>query len=141
MRRDRTGDDSGYSLIELLIALVIISTAVIGVLGLLGVLVISADRVKQQGDVEALAQSAAEAVKAKTYNAYDPTGLPADAYEPLPVKDGFAVDVVAVAYVGLDGAQYSGTPADAPLQKVQVKATSNNLDVAATTWVTKRKPV
>lgn len=66
MNRPATGDD-GYTLVEVLVAVVILGVAFTSLLGAFGMSIIGSDIHKQQSQVEAVIDGAAENVKAATH--------------------------------------------------------------------------
>lgn len=136
-------DDRGESLIELLIAMLIMSTAVVAVVAAMGtaVLVSAQNRLLTQAEVatrayaEALSGSYVPCASTSTAAYLSPAGFSAPA--------GFTAGVVSVSY--LNGSSFGAAGAcdpasDARMQKVRLQVATNDGDQAAQIDVMLRKP-
>jgi prepilin-type N-terminal cleavage/methylation domain-containing protein len=129
MKLDRTEGQSGLSLIELLVTITILGLAVTAVLGGMTTLLSTSGLHRQQADVTAVVESAAEAVKADPYancaTTYAvPTATLADA----------SITTIQITYWNPSGTgfQPSCPGTDQGLQMVAIKAKQNNGSVSQT---------
>jgi Tfp pilus assembly protein PilV len=120
----QTSDDRGAALIEVLIAVVVLSTAGLAILGGMYTSIAVSDVHRKQATVGALAQDYAERVAGETYvecasaSAYT---LTAGA---VTVPAGYSVSVDSVEY--WTGSGWSAACASAGLQRVTVVASSDD---------------
>lgn len=97
----RAADAGGYSLIELLIALMLLGIVVVGVVGLLGTLIVTGEQAKDQAAAEEYARSVVEDVKAQRFAGCDTGGVPLDPVPysvTVPAPVGFTATVTKVEY-------------------------------------------
>jgi type II secretory pathway pseudopilin PulG len=118
--------DGGESLIELMIAMVVVGLAVTAILGGLGMAVATSTMTRDQARVQALLGSWAESISATTDTggyAYAPCASAGSFPGPPPLPPGFSGVVTGVTY--WDGAAWAGTCAtDTGVQKVRLRITS-----------------
>jgi type II secretory pathway pseudopilin PulG len=125
-RRTSPRDDAGETLIELLVALMVIGTAVTAILGALVVAVNSSVLARNQTRVQAALRSWAEQVAAVgdtgTYR-YVPCAAPSAFPAPDVVPSGFTATVTSVEYwTGDAWTDTCGT--DAGVQRVTLRVTA-----------------
>jgi prepilin-type N-terminal cleavage/methylation domain-containing protein len=118
------GDDSGFSLIELLVAVVILGLSVVSIAGMFIVMASTTFLHKEQANVGAVLRSAAEAVAATDYNCTSPATAKttydqvAAAVPHPPISTAASV----VSVTALDGSALSCS--GSPMQLVTVRISS-----------------
>jgi hypothetical protein len=142
MKARRWRDDGGESLVELLFAIAIMSTAVVALLAGLATAVVISDSHRKQASAGAQVRTFAEAVERAVNNA---TTAYVDcaaetAYEPVfTAEPGYKRDVVEVLY--WNGTDFSDECAPDPgVQRVTVRVASNDDRASETIHVIIRKP-
>jgi Tfp pilus assembly protein PilV len=80
-RRTVARDDEGFTLLDVVIAMIVMALAVVGVLGALTVVAASSFMVSERADVGIALRSAVEAVKAHAYVACNATPTPVAVYQ------------------------------------------------------------
>lgn len=110
----RGAGQGGFTLVELLVAMAILGTAVVALMGALGVAIRTSDRHETQSQASVLLQAAAEALADPARNPWTECAQPGDydptagfAAEGIVVPAGYAVSVGAVRYY--DGGGFGTT--------------------------------
>ena len=137
--REHLPRESGETLIEVLVAVVIMGIAFVVIIGGIGTAIIGADVQKQQAGTDVALRSAAETI---TYLSCPGTGDP-DYEAQLGPVDGFLLEVTSVSYWNEDrNAFESGPCLDSGLQLIRLSATSTGPGRQATDSldVVKRRP-
>ncbi|HUR18527.1 MAG TPA: type II secretion system protein [Acidimicrobiales bacterium] len=128
--------EGGSTLIELLVAIVIMGIAFVVIVGGIGTAIIGADSQKQQAGADVVARSAAEAITAQDYRPCTATDPPDYPFTP-PSGSGIDVTTTPVSYWNPGTNQFQPTcpdpdgmgplpVADTGLQLITVKATSSS---------------
>ena len=116
-RAPRPGSEAGATLIELLMAVVIMSIAFVIIIGGIAAAILGSDLQKQEAGADVALRTAAEKI---SYTACAPT------YAADPV-DGFTLTVTNVSYWNPGTNAFEPTcPADTGLQLVELTATSTS---------------
>lgn len=145
MSRVRRGDESGFSLVEVLISVVIMGICFAGLLGGMGMSILGSSIHRSQADGHALLVSAAEAVKDQTRNPYacPPTFTFASG---VTAPSGWSISDVAVTKVEhgyWDGGGTFVVATDCTtvdLQRITLRVTSPDGRALETLTVIKRRP-
>jgi hypothetical protein len=142
MRARRWSDDRGESLVELLFAIAIMSTAVVAMLAGLATAVVVSDTHRKQASAGAQVRTFAEAVEKAVNNApsaYVDCATTASYGSVYTAEAGYTAQIVAVRY--WNGSSFStacGT--DPGVQRVTVQVASNDNRASETIDVIIRKP-
>jgi type II secretory pathway pseudopilin PulG len=142
MKRRRVSDDRGESLVELLFAIAIMSTAVVAMLAGLATAVVVSDMHRKQASAGAQVRTFAEAVE-KAINSSSSAYVDCasdTAYESVfTAEPGYTRDVVEVRY--WNGSGFTGVcPPDPGVQRVTVRVASADGRAVETIDVIVRKP-
>lgn len=140
----RAADESGFSLPEILVTIVIVGIAFAAILGGMITSITVSDLHRKQATADALARSAAEAVKdhAVGYVACAGPNAYRDALPPAP--SGYAVSISSVVYwngTSSDPMTFSGgcPSPDAGAQKITIVAASADGRATETVEIIKRR--
>lgn len=144
MPHRRVADESGFSLVEILLTIAIVGIAFAAILGGLATSITVSDLHRKQATADALARSAAEAVKDHAVG-YVPCAGPnayRDALPPAP--SGYAVSISSVAYwdgTSSDPMTFSGAcpSPDAGAQRITIVAASADGRATETVELIKRR--
>jgi len=135
---DRLRSDSGATLIELLITIVITGILFAALLAGLGGMTKTSALHRRQADVGAVIRSAAEAVKNASYVSCPAGSYPAYTAALAGVTlPGDVSTPVLVGVTKIDGTSCGA--GDGGLQRVEIKATSKDGLTSETLWVVKRQ--
>lgn len=141
----------GMTLIEVVIAMVILSLAVVAVVGGMTVLAASSYAAHQRADVGTTLRSAIENLESSPYvpcTSTNPTMLSGYATDldstTLTSYDGSpdvaAPTVVAATATGVGGTSLVGCTSDPGIQAIEVTVVSSDKKISETLWVVKRNP-
>jgi type II secretory pathway pseudopilin PulG len=148
-----TRDDRGETLVELMVTLVIMATAVVAVVGGIATSIRVSDIHRKQAKSQAYVRAFAETIEASVaaypsgYHACTGTTTPADAYKalfPVPAPDTgvYNVDITAVAYWNGATSSFVACPgaADAGVQRLTLSIFSTDGRASETLEIVVRKP-
>jgi prepilin-type N-terminal cleavage/methylation domain-containing protein len=150
--RDREG---GFTITEVLVALVILGVAVVSIVGAMGTSIVLSDRHRQSVTADALVRTYAERLNKVNYVACAPATQSQYQAGPtgmnLPIPTGFTVSLVSIQYWNGDGnattpPTFTSTRAtcqangDKGLQQITIQAKSNNNRGSQQLTVLKRQP-
>jgi len=142
MKRRRWSDDRGESLVELLFAITIMSTAVVAMLAGLATAVVVSDMHRKQASAGAQVRTFAEAVEKAINNsptAYVDCATTGSYASVFTAETGYTAQIVAVRY--WNGSTFSSTCGTDPgVQRVTVRVASNDNRASETIDVIVRKP-
>jgi len=136
-------DEAGFSLAEVLVTIIIVGIAFAAVLGGMVTSVVVSDTHRKEASSDALARSAAEALKDQAV-AYVPCAAPNDYASALPVAPGgYGVSISSVTYwdgTSSDPVAYSGScpSPDQGMQLITVVAASGDGRASETLEFVKR---
>ena len=136
---NRRRDESGATLIEVLVAVVIMGIAFVVIVGGIGTAIIGSDLQRQRATADVALRTAAERIVGEI--PYTPCATSAD-YVPAAVP-GVEVTVTAVSYWNKDDNTFVTTPcSDSGLQLIELSAvaTSGRQTIPDTLRVVKRRP-
>lgn len=137
-------DESGFSLVEILITVVIVGIAFAAILGGMVTSIVVSDVHRKQASTDALVRSAAEAVKDLSV-AYVSCANAGDYASALPAApSGYAVSISSVEYwdgTSTDPVGFSGScpSPDRGVQRVTLVATSSDGGATETVQILKRQ--
>jgi type II secretory pathway pseudopilin PulG len=143
MRRVRWADDRGETLVELLVALLIMGTAVVAVAGGLGTAILMSDIHRKQSVIEAKLSEYAAAVSNGVATTPGYVACPASpSFPSYGAGAGYTVDPIQVSYWDGSSAFVGTCPAggDTGVQQVTLRIHSNDGRVTRSMNVIIRKP-
>lgn len=143
MRRRRLHDDAGLSLPEILLTIVIVGIAFTAILGGMVTSIVVSDVHRKQATADALARSAAEAIKDQAVAYVGCAGPNAYAGALPSAPAGYSVSISAVAYwdgISSNPMTFSGTcpSPDRGVQRITVVAASTDGRATETLELIKR---
>ncbi|MGH9277249.1 MAG: type IV pilus modification PilV family protein [Acidimicrobiales bacterium] len=137
---NRLGPESGATLIEVLVTVVILGFAVVAVVGALFTTIIGADLNRKQATARTVLVSAAETVKSQTVNPYQDCATSYD-LAPVTFPAGWAAGDVSMTVSYWNGSGFSSSCAgDQKLQLVTLTATAPDAKAVESVEVVKRNP-
>jgi Tfp pilus assembly protein PilV len=131
--------EDGATLIEVLIAVMILGVAVVAFIGALGTGVVSSDVHRRQATAETAIRRYAEAVKARPFTATCPTTTYPISSGTFSAPAGFTASVPQVRYVAADNS-ITTTCSPTAVQVVTVAIESTDGKVDASLDIVKRRP-
>ena len=138
-------DERGESLLEVLVAVSIATTAIVAVLGLLAASIVVSDRHRKEADAHVVLTAALDEVKRQPYEACTATSAPSYSLAGVELPAGWSVPehVTVTQVAAWDGdasvLSFASCPrADTGLQRVTVRTISPDGNASSTADVLKR---
>lgn len=132
--------DEGTTLIEVLVAVVILGIAFVAILGSMTTFILASDIHRKQATAETVLRSYAEAVEGEPYTSDYLTNC-SPGYSPaFPAPAGYTVSVTAVTYLSIATGDPASCPQGTTLQRVSLQVVSPNGHAIETVQILKRKP-